>query len=464
MMSLGEAAGVLGATVRGADVRFTGVSTDTRTLAHGDLFVALRGDRFDGNAFLEAARAKGAVAAIVQGDPAETENAPFPTLLVGDTRAALGRLAGHWRRRFELKLVAVTGSSGKTTVKEMLAAILRTAAGEAAAAGPGHRAVLATRGNLNNEIGVPLTLLELTASVDYAVVEMGMSHAGEISYLSQLAAPDVAVITNAGSAHIEFLGSTEAIARAKGEIYEGLKPEGTAVLNADDAYASLWRELAGARRRIEFGVDQPAQVSATYESGALSSEIVLETPTGAAKATLRAPGVHNVRNALAAAAAAVALEVAPGAIAAGLERYPGVKGRLQLKRTAKGATLIDDTYNANPESMRAAIAVLAHSAGRRLLVLGDMGELGTHGPELHAELGAVAREAGIDRLYTFGEHSALSTRTFGSGAKHYEEIGALIAEIGDELGPDVTVLVKGSRFMKMERVVEAFAVEEAQCS
>jgi len=461
MMSLGEAAAVLGATVRGADVRFSGVSTDTRTLGKGSLFVALRGERYDAGAFLEAAHAAGAAAAMVQAGTANIERAPLPTIVVDDTRLALGRLAGHWRKRFDLRLVAVTGSSGKTTVKEMLAAILRAAAGESATTAP---AVLATRGNLNNDIGMPLTLLELGADHRYAVIEMGMSHAGEISYLSKLAAPDVAVITNAGRAHIEFLGSEEAIARAKGEIYEGLTPEGTAVLNADDPFAPMWRELAGTRRRVEFGLDAAADVSATFRAGALETEIVLTSPEGAANATLHAPGVHNVRNALAAAAAAVALDVPPAAIAAGLERYSGVKGRLQAKRATSGATVIDDTYNANPESIRAAIAVLAQSAGRRLLVLGDMGELGTHAPELHAELGACAREAGIDRLYTLGDASARTAETFGSGARHYTRIEQLIAELVDELGPDATVLVKGSRFMKMERVVEALVAGEAQCS
>ena len=464
MMRLSEAAAVLGAKVNGADVRFTGVSTDTRTLAKGDLFVALRGERFDAAAFLEQARAGGAVAAMVQAGTADVANAPLPTIVVDDTRLALGRLAGHWRRRFELKLVAVTGSSGKTSVKEMLAAILRAAAGENGTAAQATPAVLATRGNLNNDIGMPLTLLELDAGHRYAVIEMGMSHAGEISYLSKLAAPDVAVITNAGRAHIEFLGSEEAIARAKGEIYEGLKPEGTAVLNADDPFAAMWRELAGARRRVEFGLDPAACVSATFRARALESEIALTTPAGAANATLRAPGAHNVVNALAAAAAAVALDVPVSAIAAGLERYPGVKGRLQAKRAASGATVIDDTYNANPESMRAAISVLAQSPGRRLLVLGDMGELGAHAPELHAELGTYAREAGVDRLYTLGDASARTAGTFGGGSKHYTRIEELISELERELGPDATVLVKGSRFMKMERVVEALVAGEAQCS
>jgi len=285
---------------------------------------------------------------------------------------------------------------------------------------------------------------------------MGMNHAGEIRYLTKLAAPDVALITNAGHAHIEFLGSEEAIARAKGEILEGLQPDGTAVINADDRFAPVWRRLAVAKHRVEFGLDHPAAVTATYQAGARESVIVLTTPDGSATATLHAPGVHNVRNALAAAAAAVALQIPVETIAAGLGRYSGIKGRLQVKRAVQCATLIDDTYNANPQSMRAAIDVLAQSAGRKVLVLGDMGELGTLAPQLHAELGAYAKNAGIDRLLTLGEQSARTAEAFGAGASHYTRIEDLLAELQLTAGPDVTMLVKGSRFMRMERVVDAF--------
>jgi UDP-N-acetylmuramoyl-tripeptide--D-alanyl-D-alanine ligase len=285
-----------------------------------------------------------------------------------------------------------------------------------------------------------------------------MNHAGEIRYLTKLAAPDVALITNAGRAHIEFLGSEEAIAQAKGEILEGLVDGGTAVINADDRFAPMWRGLTGTKRRIEFGLDPSAAVTAVYRADAMKNVIVLKTPDGVATATLHAPGVHNVRNALAAAAAAVALAVPVQTIAAGLARYAGVKGRLQVKRTAQGATLIDDTYNANPESVRAAIDVLAQSVGRKVLVLGDMGELGPLAPQLHAELGAYAKNAGIDRLLALGQHASGTAGTFGAGASHYARIEDLLAELELTLGPEVTVLVKGSRFMKMERVVEAFAV------
>jgi UDP-N-acetylmuramoyl-tripeptide--D-alanyl-D-alanine ligase len=451
-MTLSEAGRALGARTAGADVTFTGVSTDTRTLKAKDLFVALRGERFDGHRFLGDARAAGAVAAMV--DEADAAKDSLPVLVVDDTRLALGRLAAHWRSRFTLPLVALTGSSGKTTVKEMLAAILRDASALDASA---DESVLATRGNLNNDIGMPLMLLELNSAHRYAVIEMGMNHAGEIRYLAQLAMPDVALITNAGHAHIEFLGSEEAIARAKGEILEGLDDGGTAVINADDAHAPMWRALAGDRRRIEFGLEHAAEVTATYRLRSLESEIVLKTPRGEARATLHAPGTHNVRNALAAVAAAVALDVPIGSVAAGLERYRGMKGRLQAKRGVGGATVIDDTYNANPESMRAAIDVLAQSAGRKLLVLGDMGELGPAALHLHSEVGAYARAAGIDRLFTLGEHSAATAEAFGADARHYGRLEELMADLGYALTPDATVLVKGSRFMKMERVVQALA-------
>jgi UDP-N-acetylmuramoyl-tripeptide--D-alanyl-D-alanine ligase len=448
MMKLSEAAALLNGRTNGGDPVFARVSTDTRALKPGDLFVALRGERFDGHAFLADAAKAGAVAAMVDAQPAQ---APLPTLTVDDTRLALGRLAAKWRSRFSLPLVALTGSSGKTTVKEMLAAILR----EATARSDANAAVLATRGNLNNDIGVPLMLLELRADHRYAVIEMGMNHAGEIRYLTQLARPDIALITNAGRAHIEFLGSEEAIAQAKGEIFEGLKDDGTAIINADDRHAAMWRSVAGAHQRIEFGVDNPADVSGTYAEQGLETEIALRTPHGTATARISAPGVHNVRNALGAAAAAVALNISVDTIAAGLAKYAGVKGRLQTKRGLHGSTLIDDTYNANPESVRAAINVLARTAGRKILVFGDMGELGQEAPRLHAELGTYAREAGIDELVTLGTNSARAAESFGSGAHHYDRLEELVAETDRALGPDATVLVKGSRFMKMERVVAA---------
>ena len=460
MMRVAEAAKVLEARLRGGDLPFGSVSTDTRTLKPGSLFVALRGDRYDGHRFLAAAAEAGAAAAMVDASADPGQQPPLPLLVVDDTRRALGRLAAHWRSRFKMPVVALTGSSGKTTVKEMLAAILRHAASAGLPGEAPKDPILATRGNLNNDIGLPLMLLELTHEHRYAVLEMGMNHEGEIRYLAELADPDVALVTNAGRAHIEFLGSEQAIARAKGEIFETLRPEATAVINADDRFAPLWRELTVGKRRVEFGIDQAATVTGSFRLNELDSEIVLKTPRGQASALLSAPGVHNVRNALAASAAAVALDIPVNVIAAGLERFSGIKGRLQRKRGLKGAMLIDDTYNANPESVRAAIAVLAQAPGRTILVLGDMGELGGEAPKLHAELGACAREAGIDLMLTLGEHSAGAAKAFGAHAQHFSRIEDLEAELESALTSGVTVLVKGSRFMQMERVVHAFAVDE----
>lgn len=460
-MHLSQAAQALGVPFSGRDVEFTAVSTDSRAVRRGDLFVALKGERFDGHGFVAQAAAAGASAALVeQGRDAESgirnPALELPLIAVADTLLALGKLAQHWRRQFDIPLVALTGSNGKTTVKEMLAAILRVAV-EAGSRIPNPESlVLATRGNLNNHIGVPLTLLELRREHRYAVIEMGMNHAGEISYITRLAEPDVALITNAGLAHIEFLGSSEAIARAKGEIFEGLNAEGVAVINADERHAPLWRELAAGRKQLEFGIEAGAAVSASYRMRGLDSEIILKTPFGEASTVVPAAGLHNVRNALAASAAATALQVPVAAIAAGLARFPGVKGRLQRKTCLHGATLIDDTYNANPDSVRAAIAVLAQLPGTKLLVLGDMGELGPQAAALHAEVGAYARISGIDRLLTLGELSAQAAQAFGAGGRHYPRIEELLAEIENALAPGVTVLVKGSRFMQMERVVKSF--------
>ena len=458
MMGIAEAARALDAGIRGSDVAFDGVNTDSRAVRRGDLFVALRGERFDGHRFVAQAAAAGAVAAMVEDPGSGIQNLEIklPLIVVRDTRLALGRLGAYWRSKFTMPLVGLTGSSGKTTVKEMLALILREAAGAESRMPNSESCVLATRGNLNNDIGMPLMLLELRPEHRYAVIEMGMNHAGEIRYLTQLAVPDVALVNNAGRAHLEHLGSEEAIARAKGEIFEGLGPGGVAVINADERYAPLWRELTAGRKQLEFGIENPAAVSATYQLRYLESEIVVKTPRGEAGATLKAGGLHNVKNALAASAAAAALEVAPRVIAAGLARFAGVKGRLQKKSCLHGATLIDDTYNANPESVRAAIAVLAQAPGTTLLVLGDMGELGPGAQALHAEAGAYARDAGIDRLFTLGDLSARAAIAFGENARHFSRIEDLLAEIENVLAPDVTVLVKGSRFMQMERVVRSF--------
>jgi UDP-N-acetylmuramoyl-tripeptide--D-alanyl-D-alanine ligase len=458
MMRLSEAAHAVGGELRGSDREFDAVRSDTRGLPPRALFVALKGERFDGHDFLDQAAAAGAAGALVQEPEVgrRKSEVALPQVIVKDTRLALGTLAAHWRSRFSIPLVAITGSNGKTTVKEMLAAIMRAVHDESRVTGHESR-VLATTGNLNNDIGLPLTLLELNSRHRCAVVEMGMNHAGEIRYLGGLARPDVALVTNAGMAHREFFDSEEAIARAKGEIFESLPPRGTAVINADDRHAPLWRDLAAGRRIVEFGLEREATVTARYALRFLDSEILVKTPAGEAAAIVQAPGEHNVRNALAASAAAHALAVPVARIAAGLSCFTGVKGRLQRKPAAGGATLIDDTYNANPDSARAAIAVLALAAGAKLFVLGDMGELGPGAAALHAGIGEAARAAGVDRLYTLGELSRLAAQAFGEGARHFMQVDDLAAALRAELTPQATVLVKGSRFMKMERVVDALS-------
>jgi UDP-N-acetylmuramoyl-tripeptide--D-alanyl-D-alanine ligase len=449
LLRLSEAAFAMSAVWNGADATVSGISTDSRKISPGQLFIALKGERFDGSAFIEQAKQSGAIAAVVEGSGVKVGATPsLPLLVVKDSRRALGDLARYWRRRFTSPLLAVTGSNGKTTVKEMLASILREACeGDASA-------VLATEGNLNNDIGVPLTLLKLRDSHRFAVIEMGMNHPGEIRYCSLIARPDVAVINNAQEAHLEGLGDIAAVASAKGEIFDGLRENGTAVINADDAKADVWRELAAEKKVLEFGLVNPAEVSAEYRLKPAGSEIELDTPLGAVQTRLSVPGVHNVRNALAAAAAAVAVKAPLEAIARGLSLFEGVKGRLARKVGKAGADVLDDTYNANPASVTAAIEVLAAAAGRKVFVLGDMGELGEDAAELHKKIGALARESRIDALYTLGDLSRRAAEEFGNG-RHFEALEPLVAALEQELGKDVTVLVKGSRFMRMERVVEA---------
>ncbi len=450
-MGLHEIAQAIQARAVGPDVDWTSVSTDSRNLPQGCLFVALRGERFDGHAYAAEALARGAAAVMIQAD-AKLDLAP--ALVVDDTRLALGRLAAWHRSCHSARLVAVTGSNGKTTVKEMVAAILSAEAGSTA--------VLATQGNLNNDIGVPLTLLRLTPEHRFAVIEMGMNHAGELDYLSHLAAPDAALVNNALRAHLEGLGSVDAVARAKGEIYGGLRPDGIALINADDPHADLWRGLARARRVVEFGLEQ-GDIRAEYRLDALGADLTLHLPGGPLAVRLAVPGLHSVRNAVAASAAAHVLGASNASIARGLAGFTGVKGRLQRHACILGASLIDDTYNANPDSVTAAIQVLASQPGVRLLVLGDMGELGADAEAMHAEIGQAAKASGVDRLLALGELSQAAVGAFGPGAMHFERIEELLAELEQALGPDVTVLVKGSRFMKMERVVQSF-VESQTCS
>jgi len=384
-------------------------------------------------------------------------SAEFPLIQVDNTLPALGRLAAYWRKRFSLPLVAITGSNGKTTVKEMLAAILRQAVKENPVktdAVDNSTRVLATLGNLNNDIGVPMMLLRLREFHQYAVIEMGMNHAGEIAYLTQLAKPDVAVITNASAAHIAGLGSIDAIARAKGEIFAGLNESGIAIINADDYYAPLWRELVGKRKIVEFGFNAHAQITADFGGDIQGSRIRLRLPDGWYDVNLKLPGIHNVKNAMAAAAAAMALDVDGSTISAGLESFEGVKGRLEIKQGRNRSVLIDDSYNANPESVRAALAVLSTAPGKKILVLGDMGELGETSIDLHRDIGDAARTSNLDRLMTVGELSRHASDVYGQGAQHYQDLEVLMTDLEQCLDAETTVLVKGSRFMQMERVIK----------
>jgi UDP-N-acetylmuramoyl-tripeptide--D-alanyl-D-alanine ligase len=447
MMHLHAAARASAARAQGADAGFGGVSSDSRQFVAGDLFVALKGDKFDGHAYVEDVLARGAAGAVVDQEFAAA-HADLPLIAVADTRLALGALAAQWRGRFALPLLGITGSNGKTTVKEMCAAILRAQHGSAAA-------VLATIGNLNNDIGLPLTLLRLRESHRAAVIEMGMNHPGEIDTLTRLAAPTVALVNNAQRAHLEGLGSVQDVALAKGEIFAGLAADGVAVFNADDAQAEVWRELSRGWRQLSFGLDQTADVRGEFTCRGLSGELQLVTPWGALAATLAVPGCHNARNACAAAAATLAAGASLAAVKQGLEGFAGIKGRLQRRAGLNGALVVDDSYNANPDSMRAAIDVLASVPGHCILVMGDMGEAGAAAGQFHDEIGGYAKSHGIDRLLCLGELSVAAAANFGEGGEHFKRVEDLIKALLAELDGQTTVLVKGSRFMRMERVVEA---------
>lgn len=438
-MNTVDAARLLDAPLVGADIAFRGVSTDSRSIEARQLFVALRGENFDGNLFVAKAAERGAAAAIVS----RKVEADIAQLVVGDTAAALGRLAQAWRRRFALPVLALTGSNGKTTVKEMLRSILVAHCGDAGE-------VLVTEGNLNNHIGLPQMLLRLDARHRYAVFEMGMNHLGEIDYLARLAEPGVALIIMAGTAHIGELGSREAIAQAKGEIVAALRPDGIAVINMHDRFGAYWRGLAGGRRVIGFGIGAEDEVVGEFQAGSLTIRYRGES----VQVHLHVAGEHNQRNALAAAAGALALEVPLATVRAGLEDFEGVPGRLRAYSGHKGATIIDDTYNANPDSVRAAIDVLAGKPGKRFLVLGDMGELGKDAAGMHAQIGAYARNANLDGTFALGTLTETTVMEMGVSGWHFDSVDALVDELESHLAPDVTVLVKGSRFMKMERVVE----------
>ena len=459
MMNLQQAAMWVSAAqlVGEGQVNIKRVHTDTRSLQPGDLFAALKGDNFDAHDFLAQAKARGAVAAIAQHGLLE---AGLPGLQVSDSKIALGQLAAAWRHQFDLPLIAVTGSNGKTTVTQMIASILRAYRSTQA---------FATEGNLNNDIGVPLTLLRLTTDHCIGVVELGMNHPGEIAYLARIAKPTVALVNNAQREHLEFMGTVQAVAHENGAVIDALDPQGVAVFPADDDYTSVWREKAGARQVLTFALTGDADVTADADWTDAGWRVAATTPQGALAYTLNIAGRHNVKNALAATACALAAGVPLECIANGLTVFVPVKGRsraLQVNAHGHHITLIDDTNNANPDSMRAAIDVLAALPGPRLLVMGDMGEVGGLGPQFHEEAGRWAQAQGIEILYTLGTQSALASQSFTSRSigqgHHFDDVDALKAAVLKQLPSVKSVLVKGSRFMKMERVVAAVQVQQEE--
>ncbi|MBP80434.1 MAG: UDP-N-acetylmuramoyl-tripeptide--D-alanyl-D-alanine ligase [Acidiferrobacteraceae bacterium] len=440
MLSLKEIAPVINGQLTGEDTKFTSVSTDTRSLQPGALFVALDGAHFKGHNFICEAHNAGAAAIL----STQSDCAPLPGLIVENTTEALGQLAAFWRNRFDIPVIGVTGSNGKTTVKEMIASILAHTG-----------AVHASPGNFNNHIGLPLTLLGLRPEHRFAVVEMGMNSPGEIDYLSRIAQPTVALITNAASAHLEGLGDLAGVARAKAEIFHGMAHGSTAIINADDRFAAYWVGRTQSLQTITFGVNSRARVCGEVTTEGDAQLIELHLPDESFGIRLNLLGRHNALNALAAASVAWACGCGESAIRAGLELARAQPGRLQVRAGARGACLIDDTYNANPASLKAAIRALGGRSGRTALILGDMAELGPRAEDFHGEAGRQARQAGIDTVLTCGELASLTTEAFGNNASHFETPEALIDAARQLLSPGLTVLVKGSRSAKMEVVADA---------
>ncbi len=432
-----------GGKLVGPDAEFQRVSTDTRKLAAGDLFVALRGPNFNGHDFVLQAEKLGARGALVE-HPILSH---LPQVVVRDSRRALGAYAAHWRAQFSIPVIGVTGSNGKTTVKEMITSIMRR-----------RRVTLATRGNMNNDIGVPLTLLELDEKQRAAVIEMGTNHPGEIAYLASVTSANVGVVTNAAAAHLEAFGSIQGVATEKGALYSGLRTNGIAVINADDTYASLWQQMAGRRIQRTFGLSERADFHPLPDSlkqlptGMWAFRLV--APTGEASIQLSLPGRHNVMNALAAAATASAAGASLDDVMGGLANTPIISGRLIVLPGARGSRLIDDTYNANPQSLKAAMEFAISLGDPVWLVLGDMAELGDSASALHADCGELARLLGIKRLFSFGSMSLHATERFGKRAEHFINRDALIAALRSNVRSGISLLIKGSRSMHMERVVE----------
>jgi UDP-N-acetylmuramoyl-tripeptide--D-alanyl-D-alanine ligase len=441
-MQLSQAAHLLKTTIPLRDVAFKGISTDTRTLEPGNLFIAIKGPNFDGHHFIEQAAAKNAAAVMLD----KSCDSSLPALLVENTTLAMGQLAAYHRTQFNIPVIGLTGSCGKTTTRALLASILNEC-------GP----TLFSERSFNNEIGVPLTLLRLQKEHQYAVIEMGANHFGEIAYLTDIVKPSVALITNAAGAHLEGFGSIAGVCKAKGEIFQGLAKEGVAVLNADDPHLVDWEKMVVPHRCLRFSLSQPVDIYAKEITLTTDgySEFTLVTPQGETPIHLPLLGRHNIANALAAAACAWAVNAPLSAIKAGLEHATSVAKRLNYYELSDGIYLIDDSYNANPLSVKAAIDTLAEREGEKILVLADMRELGEYTDSAHQEVGAYAKKLAIDRLYTYGTATELTARAFGETAQHFTDLALLIAAVKAKLSSPATLLVKGSRSMKMERVVEA---------
>ena len=438
-MQLSEVAQMIGARLRGEDASFTHVSKDSRSIESGALYIAIVGENFDGHDFLDEVSAAGAAGAMVSR---ESDN-ELPQLVVEDTVQALGHLAAAWRKLSDVKMIGLTGSNGKTTVKEMCRHVLCEVAGE--------EAVLATQGNYNNDIGMPLTLLRLREQHSYAVIEMGANHVGEIEYLVNISRPDVALLNNAGPAHLEGFGSLDNVARAKAEIYGGLGEDGVAIINLDDKYAPMWQRMCAERNSMSFSTSM--SIADVYcEQG---DQVVVHHAGESAVLELKVPGAHNLANAMAATASLLAIGIGFQSVIAALNTFTNIAGRLKLKQLANGLRVIDDSYNANPASVRAGIDVLSQQEGSKVLVLGDMGELGEDAAALHLEIGRYAADKGVDHLFACGEFAEQMAAGFGEGARRFDDALAAIEPLISEIDETAVVLIKGSRFMKMERIVTA---------
>ena len=445
-LSLASIAEATQGRLRGHETHIEAVSTDSRKRIGNALFVALRGEQHDAHDFIAQARENGAVAALVEREA----DIDLPQVIVADVQIALGQIAAHVRRQRDVCVIGITGSNGKTTVKTLLAGILSR-----------HAPTHASSGSFNNEIGLPLTLLAMPADTRFAVLEMGAGKPGDIDYLVGIAQPQVALVNNIAPAHLERMGSLDGVAKTKGAIYSGLPESGIAVINADDAYAGFFTGLAGHRRVIRFGLDAHADVTARHDRRAATNLFTLVTPQGEIEVSLPLLGQHNVLNAVAAASLALAVDVPLATIKEGLEAAAAVGGRGAQRKHASGALIIDDTYNANPASFAAAIDTLASFVGTRILVVGDMRELGADAESLHAEVGALAASKGIDRLYAVGQLSRATANAFGGEARHFADQAALITALRGELESSMTVLIKGSRGSAMDRVVGGLFAAEA---